>query len=232
MAAAPSDALSGRLAEALGAPALPLDGADWAAVVPSEPDSSVRVALLLDPAVPACDPATAITRAACRVRDVAAALDTFRDASLWLVLPPTGLFPAPERPQAPEAAALWALGRTVSSEYPAIEVRMVSLERSGDTARDAERLLAEESDRLGVFRRALFSRIAPCVRDIGLWSPDVREAFAALCDGDVRASDLDRLMRQDDEIADTLDARRFAAEETAHAAEIDEMITRGADASR
>jgi hypothetical protein len=98
--------------------------------------------------------------------------------------------------------------------------------------RAAAARIAEESDRLGVFRRALFSRIAPCVRDIGLWSPDVREAFAALCDGDVRGSDLDRLMRQDDEIAETLDARRFAAEETARAAEIDEMITRGADASR
>ncbi|MFF8449931.1 SDR family NAD(P)-dependent oxidoreductase [Streptomyces leeuwenhoekii] len=146
VAAAPSDALSGRLAEALGAPALPLDGPDRAAMVPSGPDSRVRVALLLDPAVPACDPAAAITRAACRVRDVAAALDTCREASLWLVLPPTGLFPAPERPQAPEAAALWALGRTVASEYPAIEVRMISLERSGDTARDAERLLAEVLD--------------------------------------------------------------------------------------
>ncbi|MGC9440614.1 SDR family NAD(P)-dependent oxidoreductase [Streptomyces sp. WG5] len=152
VAAAAPDALSGPLAEALGTRALPLDVTDWAATVPSGPDASVRVALLLDPAypagptAPASDPAAAITRAACRIRDVMAALDTCREASVWLILPPTGLFPAPERPQAPEAAALWALGRTIASEYPATEVRMISLERSGDTGRDAARLLAELHD--------------------------------------------------------------------------------------
>ncbi|MEV5548353.1 ferritin-like domain-containing protein [Streptomyces sp. NPDC052309] len=92
--------------------------------------------------------------------------------------------------------------------------------------------IAEESGHLRLFRRALFSRIAPCLRDIGLWSPEVREAFAELCDGDVRGSDLDRLMRQDDEIAEALDAERFAAEETARAAEITEMIALGEDTSR
>ncbi|MEV5548351.1 SDR family NAD(P)-dependent oxidoreductase [Streptomyces sp. NPDC052309] len=152
VAAAAPDALSGRLAEALGTRSLPLDGPDWAATVPSEPDSSVRMALLLDPAgpagspAPASDPAAVITRAACRIRDVVAALGTCREASLWLVLPPTGLFPPPERPEAPEAAALWALGRTVASEYPAMEVRMISLERSEDTGRDSARLLAELND--------------------------------------------------------------------------------------
>ncbi|MFI6206244.1 SDR family NAD(P)-dependent oxidoreductase [Streptomyces sp. NPDC051041] len=149
------DALPGRLAGALGARSLPLDGPDWAAAVPSGPDSRVHAVLLLDPAdqagpagsaAPAPDPAAAITRAACRVRDVVAALGTCREASLWLVLPPTGLFPAPERPRAPEAAALWALGRTVAGEHPGIEVRMISLERSGDTGRDAARLLAELHD--------------------------------------------------------------------------------------
>ncbi|MEV5885257.1 SDR family NAD(P)-dependent oxidoreductase [Streptomyces sp. NPDC052020] len=134
------------LAEALGTRPLPLDGTDWAATVPSGPDASVHLALLLDDAGPASDPAAALTRAACRIRDVAAALGTCREASLWLVLPPTGLFPAPERPQVPEAAALWALGRTVASEYPAIEVRMISLERSEDAGRDTARLLAELHD--------------------------------------------------------------------------------------
>lgn len=90
--------------------------------------------------------------------------------------------------------------------------------------------IADESSYLRLFRRTLFSRIAPCVRDIGLWSPEVQEAFADLCDGDPRGSDLDRLMRQDDEIAETLDAERFAAEERARAAEITEMIALGGGA--
>ncbi|MEU0742910.1 diiron oxygenase [Streptomyces sp. NPDC006134] len=89
--------------------------------------------------------------------------------------------------------------------------------------------IAEESGYLRTFRRALFSRIAPCVRDIGLWSPEVREAFADLCDGDVRGGDLERLMRRDDEIAEALDAERFAAEERARATEITEMIALGED---
>ncbi|MGC9500586.1 diiron oxygenase [Streptomyces sp. WG7] len=92
--------------------------------------------------------------------------------------------------------------------------------------------ITEESDYLRVFRRALFSRIAPCVRDLGLWSPEVREAFANLCDGDVRGSDLDRLMRQDDELAEALDAERFAAEETARTAEVTAMISLGEDTGR
>ncbi|MCZ9351179.1 ferritin-like domain-containing protein [Streptomyces mutabilis] len=89
--------------------------------------------------------------------------------------------------------------------------------------------IAEESDYLRAFRRTLFSRIAPCVRDIGLWSPDVQEAFADLCDGDVRGDDLDRLMRQDDEIAEAMDAQRFAAEEAERTDEITEMIALGGE---
>ncbi len=87
--------------------------------------------------------------------------------------------------------------------------------------------IAEESSYLRAFRRTLFSRIAPCVKDIGLWSPEVQEAFTDLCDGDARGSDLDHLMRQDDEIAEALDAERFAAEEAARAAEITEMVALG-----
>ncbi|CAL9607941.1 L-threonine 3-dehydrogenase [Streptomyces sp. enrichment culture] len=146
VAATAPGALPGRLAEALGTRPLPLDGPDRFAAVPREPDTPVHLALLLEETGPAADPAAAITRAACHVRDAAAALDERREAALWLVLPPTGLLPSPERPRSPEAAALWALGRTVASEYPALEVRMISLERSDDPGRDAARLLAELHD--------------------------------------------------------------------------------------
>ncbi|MER5782721.1 SDR family NAD(P)-dependent oxidoreductase [Streptomyces mobaraensis] len=117
--------------------------------VTSDPDPALRLVLVLDEADLAgrgSDPAGAVTAAACRVRDVMAALGARKDVAVWLVLPPTGLFPAPERPGTPEAAAVWALGRTVASEYPAATVRMVSLERSGDAGRDAARLLAELRD--------------------------------------------------------------------------------------
>ncbi|MGW5604397.1 SDR family NAD(P)-dependent oxidoreductase [Streptomyces rochei] len=143
------DALSQRLAEALRTRVLALHELDFAEAVPSGPGATVNVALLLDPAGPSgalSDPAVAVAHAACRVRDVAAVLSTRHEPVLWLVLPPTGLFPAPERPQAPESAALWALGRTVASEYPAVQVRMISLERSGEAGRDAARLLAELRD--------------------------------------------------------------------------------------
>ncbi|GGQ46337.1 type I polyketide synthase [Streptomyces mutabilis] len=138
--------LPDRLANDLGTRPLPLKERDWMAKMPSDPDCTVRMALLLDGPDPATDPATAIAHAAGRVRDVMTGLSTRQDAELWLILPPTGIFPAPERPRTPEAAALWALGRTVASEYPAVQVRLVSLERSGDAGRDAARLLAELSE--------------------------------------------------------------------------------------
>ncbi|MFJ7148883.1 SDR family NAD(P)-dependent oxidoreductase [Streptomyces sp. NPDC100445] len=147
VAAAPGE-LPDRLADALGTRSLPLT-TDWAAAVPPDPDAAVHLVLLLDEAQltgSASDPADAITAAACRVRDAMAGLSACKDITVWLVLPPTGVFPAPERPQTPEAAAVWALGRTVGSEYPAVTVRMISLERSGDTDRDAARLLAELRD--------------------------------------------------------------------------------------
>ncbi|MFE9708438.1 SDR family NAD(P)-dependent oxidoreductase [Streptomyces sp. NPDC005930] len=133
--------LPDRLAAGLGTRPLPLER--QARTVPLRPDSTPNMVLCLDVAGPEADPAAAITRAACLVRDVMASLSTCKDARLWVVLPPTGMFPAPERPGSPVAAALWALGRTAASEYPTVEIRMISLERSGDTGRDAARLLAE-----------------------------------------------------------------------------------------
>ncbi len=44
---------------------------------------------------------------------------------------------------------------------------------------------------------------------------------------DYARADLEALMRDDEEIAEQLDARRFAAEEAARAAEVAEVITGG-----
>jgi len=69
----------------------------------------------------------------------------------------------------------------------------------------------------------------PCVRDIGLWSERLQQAYADMGVLDAAKSDLEALMRSDEEIAEKLDADRFAAEEEARAAEVAEVITAGAD---
>ncbi|WP_411107249.1 ferritin-like domain-containing protein [Streptomyces sp. cmx-4-9] len=93
--------------------------------------------------------------------------------------------------------------------------------------RAAAARIAEEGSYLRLFRRTLFSRIAPCVKDIGLWSPEVQETFVDLCDGAAPATELDVLLRQDNEVAERLDAERFASEERARAEEVSAMITLG-----
>src|ERR1700722_8076140 len=78
-----------------------------------------------------------------------------------------------------------------------------------------------------VFRTLLFSRIVPCVKDIGLWGPKVRHAFAELGVKDAANSDLETLMRDDEDIADRME-QEHAAELAARKKEVDAAI---ADAS-
>jgi hypothetical protein len=78
-----------------------------------------------------------------------------------------------------------------------------------------------------MFRSFLFSRIVPCVKDIGLWGPKVQHAYADLGVLDAAKSDLDALMRDDEEIAERMD-REQAAEFAARAEEVDDAIAEGA----
>ncbi|TYB68897.1 ferritin-like domain-containing protein [Nonomuraea sp. PA05] len=87
----------------------------------------------------------------------------------------------------------------------------------------------DRSDYLRVFRSLLFSRIVPCVKDIGLWSPRLRQAYADMGVLEMAGQSLDALMRQDEEIADRIDAERFAAEEASRHAEVTETIALGTD---
>ena len=57
------------------------------------------------------------------------------------------------------------------------------------------------------FRTLLFSRIVPCVKDIGLWGPKVQRAYTDLGVIDAADSDLEALMRDDEEIAERVDER-------------------------
>ena len=79
------------------------------------------------------------------------------------------------------------------------------------------------------FRSLLFSRLVPCVRDIGLWSERLQQAYADMGVLDAAKADLEALMRADEEIAEKLDAERFAAEEAARAGEVSAVIADGAD---
>ncbi|MET7327695.1 ferritin-like domain-containing protein [Nonomuraea sp. NPDC005650] len=85
----------------------------------------------------------------------------------------------------------------------------------------------DHSEYLRLFRSLLFSRIVPCVKDIGLWSPRLQEAYAEMGVLEMAGQSLDALMRQDEDIADKLDADRFAQEEAERHAEVAETIELG-----
>ena len=72
----------------------------------------------------------------------------------------------------------------------------------------------------------LFSRIVPCVKDIGLWGEKVRGAFADLGVLDAADSDLEALMRDDEDIAERVE-REHAAEFASRKAEVDAAIAGG-----
>jgi hypothetical protein len=75
-----------------------------------------------------------------------------------------------------------------------------------------------------MFQSLLFSRIVPCVKDIGLWSERVQATYDDMGVLEMSKSDLEVLMKQDEEIADRLDAERFAAEEVDRRQEVDQVI--------
>jgi hypothetical protein len=84
----------------------------------------------------------------------------------------------------------------------------------------------EQSPIQQAFRTLLFSRIVPCVRDIGLWGPKVQHAYADLGVLDAAGTDLDALMRDDEEIAERIDQDKasYDAEMAARRAEVDAAI--------
>ena len=103
------------------------------------------------------------------------------------------------------------------------------LENFGIPRKESEEL-SERSEFLQLFRKLLFSRIVPCVKDIGLWGERLQKAYLDMGVFDLGDSNLDLLMTQDEEIAEQLDADRFAAEERARVAEVAEAIAEGAAA--
>jgi hypothetical protein len=78
------------------------------------------------------------------------------------------------------------------------------------------------------FRQFLFSRIVPCVKDIGLWGPKVQHAYVDLGVIDAADSDLDALMRDDEVIAERME-QEHATELTARKREVDAAIASGGE---
>jgi hypothetical protein len=85
--------------------------------------------------------------------------------------------------------------------------------------------IVQQSEFLRKFHSLLFSRIVPCVRDIGLWSERVQKAYQDLGVIHMARNDLEELMRNDEEIAEKLDVARFTAEESARRSEVHQVIS-------
>ena len=84
--------------------------------------------------------------------------------------------------------------------------------------------LTERTPGIQLFRNRLFTRIVPCIKDIGLWGAKVQRAYADMGVLEYAAASLDGLMADDERTADDLDAERGLARQR----EVDETIALGA----
>ena len=75
-----------------------------------------------------------------------------------------------------------------------------------------------DSEFMQGYRSALFSRIVPTIKDIGLWGPRVQKAYSDMGILGFADGDVDALGEQDEEIAQQFDLRRRSIEEVANLA--------------
>ncbi len=90
--------------------------------------------------------------------------------------------------------------------------------------------ITDSSPMQQAFRSLLFSRIVPCVKDIGLWGEKVQKGYADLGVLDMAGVDLEALMAGDEEVAEKLDAARARHEEQVRRAEVDDVVAAGVSA--
>ena len=69
-----------------------------------------------------------------------------------------------------------------------------------------------ESGFMERYRTALFTRIVPIVRDIGLWGPNIRRGYARMGILGYADADVQTLQDQDESIAEQFDARHREVE--------------------
>jgi hypothetical protein len=67
----------------------------------------------------------------------------------------------------------------------------------------------QRSDVMAQFRRRLFTRIVPTVKDIGLWGPRVRRAYEDMGVLEFAEVDSAAILENDNRVAEEFDARRF-----------------------
>jgi P-aminobenzoate N-oxygenase AurF len=70
--------------------------------------------------------------------------------------------------------------------------------------------MVQASERMRLFRTRLFTRIVPTIKDIGLWGPRIRKAYADMGVLDYAEVDAEGLLAKDERVAAEFDARRAA----------------------
>jgi hypothetical protein len=68
--------------------------------------------------------------------------------------------------------------------------------------------MVQSSDRMKLFRTRLFTRIVPTIKDIGLWGPRIRKAYADMGVMSYAEIDAEGLLAKDEAVAADFDARR------------------------
>jgi hypothetical protein len=69
----------------------------------------------------------------------------------------------------------------------------------------------DESDFMRIFRTALFSRIVPTMKEIGLWGPRIRKTYEQMGVMGFADTDVEALATQDQQVAIEFDQRRVGA---------------------
>jgi len=94
--------------------------------------------------------------------------------------------------------------------------RFMAEEVWGRIGLPVDRCLAyqEDSEIMREYRKMLFTRIVPTIKDIGLWGPTVQKGYAQMGVLDFAEIDVQALMDYDDQYAQDLDARKQQVEET------------------
>jgi hypothetical protein len=85
----------------------------------------------------------------------------------------------------------------------------------------------DKGPRQQAFRSLLFTRIVPCVRDIGLWSPKVQEAYDDMGVLQMSAGDLTAMLEADEATADRIDQEKLELRQ--RRAEIETTVAVGAE---
>lgn len=73
----------------------------------------------------------------------------------------------------------------------------------------------QESEMMKMYRSALFSRIVPTIKDIGLWGPKIRDAYAKMNILGFADVDLESMWARDEDVAEEHDRRRAEIERVA-----------------